>query len=198
MLSICQRFASGLCCAVALLLTMSCPVLAVPMVHYTATDAGSGFFQYNLTLFTGPNFTARGLIVVNGFSVFQLDASSDISAPVDVNGCPCNAWSFFAPIPPFADNLAYFSPGVVAGGVDGDIKPNEVQSGFAFRSITAPNTLANETFAVTVIGVIDGQTDLSNSDVNARLVPEPSSVLLLGSVLAGLVVFGRKRLRKNL
>jgi hypothetical protein len=176
MMSLRQQFQDRFFCAAVLLLITHCQLWGAPMVKYTETEKTGGLFGYNLVLATGPNFYAEGLVVVNGFSVFKLDASSDISAPT----VDSNAWGFLAPLPPFADNLSYFSPAVA-----GDIQPNKEQGDFSFKSIT---DLKGATFATVVIGYTDpNNIQLMNIAVNAATVPEPHNFVLfsLGMISLG-------------
>jgi hypothetical protein len=182
MMSIYKRLAWSLFYSAALLLTTNCSALADPFVTYKVADEGDGF-KYNLSVVNpagNPQFFVSGLIVLNGFSVFQLDATSAIGAPTD--------WGFLPPLPPFADNLAYFS------NVDtADVQPGATLENFTFKSPTNPGDICPcGDFRVVLIDRVKGTLD----PINAQPVPESSSILLLGLGLAGLA--GRLRLGKSL
>ena len=183
------RLTAGWLCVVVLFLTMSSQAWATPMALFTVDDLGGGLFQYNLIVDnTGGSEPLSGLNVLKGNSVFGLDDSSVMGAPEDVSGNPAADWSFFAPFPPFIDELNYFSldPGA-------DVPMDGFLGGFSFRSTTNPTTISGDDFAVEGIGAI---TASQISMGNAVLVPEPSSLFLLASGLAGVFFSGRKKLRE--
>jgi hypothetical protein len=164
---------------------VSAAAWADPIVNYTVAPA-SGAFMYNLTLDnTNSTLIVSGLIVVKGFSVFGLDSGSPISAPPEANGCPCEAWGFAPPIPPFADNLEYFSP-----DNGGDISPGGTLSGFSFTSFRNPSTLNSGDFDIVLV-VRGGTMFVDIGD--AQLVPEPSMWIPLA--LAVITILGHWRLR---
>src|ERR1700730_1297284 len=109
-----------------LVLTLGFQAWAAPMVLFSVDDLGGGFFQYDLTVSNNAGTEPlSGLLVLNGGSVFGLDATSIIGAPQDIGGNPAADWSFFAPLPPFVDILSYFSLDTA-----GDVPINGVLGGF--------------------------------------------------------------------
>ena len=173
-----------------LTLTASTQSWAGPIVLFTVDDLGAGVFQYNLIVDnTGGSEPLSGLTLLKGNSVFGLDDTSVIGAPENVGGNPAADWSFLAPLPPLVDELNYFSLAPSADVlIDGSLR------GFFFLSTTNPSTISRNDFAVEGIGAITAsQIDLGN----AQLVPEPSTLVLLGSGLAGLISLRRKRLFKK-
>ncbi|MGH7857132.1 MAG: PEP-CTERM sorting domain-containing protein [Candidatus Binatia bacterium] len=182
-----RRIATSWLASVALLLMLAPAASAVPVVYYTVDALGGGIFQYNLTIDNdGGSEALSGLNILFGNSVFGLDDTSVIGAPEDVGGNPDADWNFFAPFPPFLDDLDYFSldpaGDVAVGGVLGD---------FFFWSATNPSSIGGDDFAVEGIGADSGaQIPLGN----AHAIPEPSTLLLVASGLAGL--YGARRGRK--
>jgi hypothetical protein len=170
----------------AFVLSLSLEGQAGPMVLFGVEDLGGGFFQYDLTLNNnGGVEPLSGLLVVNGGSVFGLDASSNIGAPQNVGGNPLADWSFISPFPPFVDILSYFSLDSA-----GDVPINGSLGAFFFQSSTNPSALSSGDFAVIGIGGITGnQIPLGN----ALFAPEPSSLLL--AILALVWVVGSVRAR---
>jgi hypothetical protein len=153
---------------------------ALPMVSFTAAkDVGTGLFQYSLTLHNdGGLHPIGGLLVLHGGNVFGLDASSDITAPMD--------WDFLAPAPGIDDQLVYFAlgPGAFVP-VDGEL------GGFGFQSARYPGTLRGDDFAVEAIVYVD-ETGDGTPDTARQLplgnalrpVPEPGALALFAIALA--------------
>ncbi len=168
------RAKASLFCGIALL-AIAPAASALPIVYYSMTALGGGLFQYSLVVNNSGGAEAlAGLNVLHGHSAFSLDGSSTIGAP--------SGWSSFAPLPPFVDDLNYFSltPG-------GDIAVNASRGGFSFVSTTDPDTLSGDDFHVEGIGA----TTASQIDLGiAQSVPEPSVAVLLA---LGLIGFGWRR-----
>jgi|SRR5580700_6545487 hypothetical protein len=181
MMSICKGMRRSLLCSAALLLTAHCAAWAGPLVTYSVTDEGDGF-NYSLSIINpagNPQFFVSGLIVVHGFSVFGLDATSTIGAPTD--------WSFLPPLPPFADNLSYFSNVNTA-----DVQPGTTLDGFTFKSPTNPADLCPcGDFQIVLIDSVQGAL----APIDAQAVPEPASIFLLGLGLTFLRLIYRGRER---
>jgi len=168
---------------------------ADPMVLFSVNDLGGGVFQYNLTVDNqAGSEPLSGLLVLNGGSVFGLDASSVIGAPQAVNGNASVNWGFiapFLPLPNFPGNiLSYFT-------IDpaGDIPVNASLGGFFFQSTENPANLSINDFAVIGIGASTaGEIPLGN----AQLVPEPSSVFLSAfGIAASACLVGLRRLLRR-
>jgi hypothetical protein len=167
-----RRHAALEIAAALAILAIASPASAVPLVTFTTTDLGGGVFQYDLTLDNdaGPE-PFSGLNILNANSVFGLDGGSSISAP--------SGWSFFAPLPPWVDELNFFS---LATG--SDVAVNASLAGFSFQSSTDPDTIGG-TFAVEAIG---GTSSSQIPLAGAVYVPEPSTLALLAiGLLAGIV-----------
>lgn len=164
------RTNASLLCGLALL-AIAPAASALPIVYYDAAAMGGGLFQYLLFVDNDDGGEAlAGLNVLHGNSVFGLDGDSAIGAPP--------GWSSFAPLPPFVDDVNYFSltPG-------SDIAVDGSLGGFSFVSTTDPDTLTGDDFAVEGIGASTAsQIDLGI----AQLVPEPLVALLLALGLLGL------------
>jgi hypothetical protein len=165
-----RRTAASLLAGLALLAIASA-ASALPIVYYDVTPLGGGLFQYDLFVDNDDGGEPlAGLNVLHGNSVFGLDGSSAITPPP--------GWSSFAPLPPFVDDVDYFSltPG-------SDIAVDGSLGGFSFISDTDPGTLAGDDFAVEGIGAdTASQIDLGI----AQLVPEPTAAMLLGLGLLGI------------
>jgi hypothetical protein len=167
-----------------LALTLSSQPQAAPMVLFGVEDLGGGLFQYDLTLNnSGGTEPLSGLLVLNGGSVFGLDASSNIGAPQDVGGNPAADWSFLAPFPPFVDILSYFSLDPAA-----DVPIDGFQGGFSFQSFTAPQSLTSEDFSVVGIGALSA----TEIPLSTQFVSEPATlVLVLLAVVGWIASSGR-------
>jgi hypothetical protein len=174
----------------ALLWFFCAPAWGDPVVTYAVTP-NAGAFMYDLTLNnTNSTLIVSGLIVVNGSTVFGLDSSSPISAPPEANGCPCLAWGFAPPIPPFGNPLEYFSPNVNADISPGP-GPNAILPGFSFTSFTNPSSLKGNDFDI--ILVVRGGTTFKDIG-NAVPVPEgPSLFMPLLLATATIVVVWLRR-----
>lgn len=178
-----QRLIAGWLYAAVLLLMMSSQAWATPSVLYRVDDLGGGLFQYNLLLDNqGGSEPLSGLNILNGNSLFGLDGSSVVGVPAD--------WSFFAPFPPFVDDLDFFSLNAAADiPIDGEL------GGFFFQSTLDPVVVKSSGFAVEGIGAISASQIALD---NARFVPEPPTLLLLSIGLAGLVgSYGKKEISKK-
>jgi hypothetical protein len=149
---------------------------AAPIVTFDYSDLGGGLYRYDLTVDNsgGPE-PFSGLNVLNANTVFGLDPGSTIGAPA--------GWDSFAPLPPFVDELNWFSL-----DPSDDIDVDDELAGFSFESTTAPWTLGYH-FAVEAIG---GTSSSQIPLADAVLVPEPSTALLLGAAIAALAA-ARKR-----
>ncbi len=163
----------------AALLVTSSAAFALPMVQYSVTDLGGGLFQYNLLVDNDDGAEGlSGLNILHGNSVFGLSGASTIGEP--------SGWGSFAPLPPLIDDLNYFSLSTAT-----DIPVDSSLGGFSFQSITDPNTLAGDDFAVEGIGA-DSATQIDLGI--AQLLPEPSlGVLLLAAGLFGWRGLGHRR-----
>jgi hypothetical protein len=155
----------------ALFLASACR--ASPHVTFGVADLGGGIFRYQMTLDNqAGSEPLSGLDILNGNSLFGLDASSVIGAPPN--------WSFLAPLPPFADDLDYFSsiPSV-------DVPIGGALAGFFFDSTLDPGVVIGTGFAVEAIGAISAS---QISLPNAQFIAEPSSLALLAAGLNGMMV----------
>jgi hypothetical protein len=176
-------------CAIALILATCRPGQGGYTV--STVNLGGGLFQYNLTvqntdlinLATGSPEPLSGVNLLNGNSVFGLDASSVINAPA--------GWFYFAPDPgpPLVDELDFFSLSPAT-----DIPIGGQLGGFSFESMADPATLPSNAFAQDYIGGITGE--------QIPGIPEPASWILAISgilvVLAAQRVKGRLGGRKSL
>ena len=162
---------SGL--GVLVLLVAASSASALPIVSYGVVPLGGGLFRYDLSVDNDDGGEGlSGLNVLHGNSVFGLTSGSSIASP--------SGWSSFAPLPPFVDDVNWFSLTPA-----GDIAVDGSLAGFSFVSSTDPDTLAGNDFAVEGIGA-DSATQIDLGI--AQLVPEPSVALLLGLGLAGLAL----------
>jgi hypothetical protein len=154
--------------------------IASPMVTFSAFAVGAGSFEYDLTVQNqGGSEPVSGLLILNGGSVFALDNTSIIGAP--------NGWSFFAPLPPVVDPLSYFALDSTADvPIDGSLE------GFFFQSFKDPDALANNDFAVALIGAISGSETFTGT---AQPAPEPAIGWFMMLIAAGLAGF---RLRSRI
>jgi hypothetical protein len=168
------------------LLIATTPAWAAPIVLFAVDDVGGGLFQYSLLVKnTEASEPLSGLTVLKGHSVFDLDDTSAIGGPQNVGGNPAADWSFLPPVPSFVDELNYFSL-----HPDADVPIDGSLAGFFFLSMTHPSTISGDDFAVEGIGAISAsQIDLGT----AQPIPEPSTLLLLCSGLAGSIAFNRTR-----
>jgi PEP-CTERM motif len=173
-----------------LALTVGSQAWASPMVLFGVDNLGGGFFQYDLTIDnSGGSEPLSGLLILNGGSVFGLDATSVVGAPQDIGGNPAANWSFIAPFPPFVNILSYFSLDPAA-----DVPVNGLLGGFFFQSTVNPDELSNNDFAVVGVGAN------SASEIplgNAQFVPEPSSLFLVACGLAGMAALLAARRRRR-
>jgi hypothetical protein len=155
--------------AFALLLTFTMGQPTRAELIYTVEDVGGGLFQYNFTLinrgfinpFTGMPEPLSGLNFIHAQSEFGLDETSTINAPA--------GWDFFAPLPPFIDELNYFSLSAAS-----DIPIGDSLEGFSFQSTVGTTIYTPVTFPCDdydVIGII--------SNGQLICVPEPASLILL-------------------
>ena len=157
--------------ALSLLVLAARPAWATPMVGFETSDLGGGLFLYELILGNAGGAEAlSGLNVLKGNSVFGLDDSSLIGAPA--------GWDFFAPFPPFADDLVFFSldPSTDVP-IDGSL------SGFSFVSDLDPSRLRPGDFMVEAIGS-ESAAQIGLGD--AKPVPAPATLVLMLIALAGL------------
>jgi hypothetical protein len=132
-------------------------------LQFSTVALGGGLFEYDLTLSDPFDQPLSGLNILHANSVFGLDTTSTISAPA--------GWSFFPPLPPFIDELNYFTPFPSAFVPIGGSR-----AGFSFDSTTNPSTLGGQ-IAFDVIGGTTGD--------QIPPVPEPStfSEVALGAVI---------------
>jgi hypothetical protein len=154
-------------------------------VTFSAVPVGGGLFQYSLTIInTGePNQPIAGLNILNGNSVFGLTPSSIIMAPPN--------WSFFSPDPGIgANELNYFSLSPLT-----DVSVGGSLGGFTFLSMTNPGTISGSQFAFDLVP----QSGPNCCTGTVRPVPEPTTILLLGTSLTAVVagVRGRRKSGKS-
>jgi hypothetical protein len=88
----------GIAQLLAVLLATGSAASALPVVQYTVSYLGGGFFQYDLVVDNDDGSEGlSGLNILHGNSVFGLDGTSTIGEPA--------GWSSFAPLPPLIDDL---------------------------------------------------------------------------------------------
>jgi hypothetical protein len=160
-----QMFRRVWLCTIVLTLVASTWGWAGPLI-FMVDDLGGGLFQYNFTLTNPFSVPLSGLNIFNANSVFGLDDFSVIGAPENIGGNPLADWSFFAPSPPFVDELNYFSLHPAA-----DVPIGGSLGGFFFQSTTAPSTLPAEGLVLF--------RDYDLIDASGRQIPEPSIFLLM-------------------
>jgi hypothetical protein len=137
-------------------------------LEFAVDNLGGGLFQYDLTLTDHFADPLSGLNILFAHSVFGLTDVSVISAPA--------GWGFFAPFPPYVNELNWFSlnPGT-------DVPVGGSLGGFVFLSTTDPATLepGNLTF-----DDIDGTT---GRQLEIPIPDQPNPVLLLTTGLVALL-----------
>ncbi len=177
-MSTCRQLTGPWLYAFVLTLMLCRHASGAPSVLFSVNDLGGGVFQYNLFVDNrGGSEPLSGLNVLNGNSVFDLDASSVIGPPPN--------WSFLPPLPPLIDDLDFFSVQSSA-----DVQMGGVLGGFFFQSTLDPSVVRSSGFAVEGIG------ERSASQIplgNAQLVPEPSSVLFLSVGITGVALLMGRR-----
>jgi hypothetical protein len=154
--------------AVVLILVGSAHASADP-VEFVAVPLGGGLFQYSITINNPADQPISGLNILNANSIFGLDLASIITAPPN--------WDFFAPDPAFGvDELNFFS---LVPSADAPIGGS--LQGFIFQSTTDPSTISSLRYDL--IGGVSGSQ-----------IPEPVTILLLGTGLAGVALKIRKKI----
>ncbi len=142
---------------VSCLVIPSSSVLA-ESVTFSATPAGGGLFNYDFTIDnSGGTVPIAGMLILAGNSAFGLTAASTIGAPP--------GWSSFAPAPPFADDLDYFSTDPTR-----NVGVGSILGGLTFISSTNPMTLTPFDLTVDLVG-----SDSSQTFFTATPVPEPGT-----------------------
>src|SRR5262245_40532636 len=111
-----------------------CAILVILAAHtstwggvldVTVDTLGGGSFQYNLTLNNPFGEPLSGLNLLRGNSALGLNATSIVGAPT--------GWDFFLPLPPFVDELNYFSLSSAT-----DVSVGGSLSGFFFQTTINP------------------------------------------------------------
>jgi PEP-CTERM motif len=152
--------------ALALILAGSTYASADP-VEFVAVSLGGGLFQYSITINNPADQPIAGLNILDANSTFGLTPESIITAPSN--------WDFFAPDPALGvDELNFFSLTQT-----GDVPIGGSLGGFIFQSTTDPGTINSL------------RSDLIGA--NGSQIPEPATMLLLGTGLAGVALKIRKR-----
>ncbi len=161
--------------------------LATPMADfsYVETDLGGGMWQYGYTLFnTSDPVADAGFDLYDVFFAFNSSAAfTVVSVPT---GWDWNGGSGFA-------DMYSLNPGAPPAGTD--IAPGTSLSDFVFLFDYRAGALP---FDVTFANPVDPDNPAmysSTSSGTTSAVPEPSTMLLLGTGLAGIALL-RKRFKK--
>ena len=163
----------GLAKIAALALAMACSAGAVS-VTYSTTSLGGGLFDYDFQVNnSGGSIPIAGLLVEAGNTEFALDSSSTITAPP--------GWDFISPLPPFDDELSYFSLTSAT-----DIPIGGSLGGLDFVSSTDPSTISE--VDVILVGSDSSQTPYT-------IIPEPIGLSCLGAAAIGVAMIRRTRRR---
>ena len=163
----------------AVFVFFSSSVLAIPMVNisYIETDLGGGDFQYEYIVANNSDPVSDA-----GFNIFDVwwDFESDpIDSPLSIHVISTPIpWDWISDDSTFVDAFTY---NVFLG-----IAPGDSLGGFIFQF---DRQVRNTPFEAILAGEF---YDEFVSGTTAP-VPEPSTLILLASGMAGLGVFGRKR-----
>ena len=159
----------------ALALGSPSPGSAVPSLELGVNGMVGSEWLYEMTLHNpGGAEPLSGLNLLEAFTIFGLDDTSTIIAP--------SGWDFFAPLPPFVDELNYFSLSEASDvPIDGSL------GGFSFLSSRDPDTLAWSSLSADAIG------GTSSTQIPLLITPEPTTALLVAAGLAAQAAARRKQ-----
>ena len=168
-----------------LFVLLSNPVWAIPMadIRYLETDIGGGSFRYDyfITNTTDP-------LTDPGLDIFDVLFTFDSAVELTIVSLPTD-WDSFSGIG-FAETFS-ISFGAPPDGAD--IGPGMTLGGFNFLfSAQVGNTDFSALFFDSILGEPDGEFAGTTAPV-----PEPATILLLASGMAGLGIFGRKRFKRK-
>lgn len=163
---------------------MSSMAYAVPFAEFTYVerDLGAGIWQYDYTL-----TNASDPIGDAGYDLYDVFFEFDSAATFTVLSLPID-WDLIAGS---GFGLSFSTlPGTAPFG--SDIAPGESLSGFSFLFDYQAGALP---FEATFVDPADWEYPLittGSSSPSVAPVPEPSTILLIGTGLIGLVVLGKK------
>ena len=165
---------------------------AIPMADltYLETNLGGGAlpwqYDYTFTNDSDPILDSG----VNLFSVLFSLGSDVLFNPVAMP----DDWVVIPPNPSLTDFIFTISSGIPPGV--SDIAPGESLMGFTFQFSEPVGDLSFGAFFTNPTGG-DPLNFVGTSAPTTAPIPEPATILLLAGGMAGLGVFGRKKIRKK-